>query len=529
MIRCLFMMTLILLSLFTHVVADELPAQKSADDDRQKVSVSIDQCEKIKSYIVKNKFEVLCNSQYIYYGSNPSSFKPIAKAQLKIANYNLLHPGTSKALYKDYALLAKIANSFDVVAAEEVLSLVARDAAVNQTIDNFIASSTDVEAVKNAKNIYRAPGYLKLLTELKKIDPSWALILSPRGDAALQGSVEEYVGFYFRTSLVKLKTNPYCQSQSPANAKNIAYACMLNFGQKNKYVSRRPFISTFKADNFQFSLVASHVIYNFSGTDDQLSELVKDVFGKNSIAEVGGGVNIVNFARFAEVKLTLEFIKKYIDTYGDKKVIYSADTNLTPELEYWKELLKINDGSELLITDPTTISPLKFNKSNEETNGVANSYDHFVINRTVFNTCDTGHVYNYYNSPIQKDIENTYIIRDLKESKDKSLHLYKNDFEFDKDEDVPPIDDGTTTKLDYPLTKAGEARMNKALENYRAYLQSLKTIKNNAIAVDDFQVEERIDGLKNRIFLKQLTNSFYYRFYQEILSDHFPAYISCKI
>ena len=63
---------------------------------------------------------------------------------------------------------------------------------------------------------------------------------------------------------------------------------------------------------------------------------------------------------------------------------------------------------------------------------------------------------------------------------------------------------------------------------YSKQLQSLQTVKKNSVEADDFLIQERIDGFKRRVFTNQLTNAFYYRFYQEILSDHFPVSITCK-
>lgn len=511
---------------------DEI-AQKSAEDDKQKIATTVLQCNHLKDYVIKSKFSVSCNEQYFLFGNNPSTYKISTKNSFKIANYNLLHPGTSKSLFKDYFLVAKVANSFDFVSAQEVLSLVGHDADVNSVIDDYISTATDNDTTAvNAKNFYRIPGYLKLLFELKKLDPSWSLILSPRGDAALQGSVEEHVGFYYRSSLVNPKLNPYC-NENKGNSKSSGLACIVNYGAKNKFVSRRPFMGSFKADSLSFTVVSSHIVFNFSGDDDQAAELIKSVFGKDSLDLVGGGVNSTNFARFAEVKLAMEFIKKYSDQYKDNKVIFSSDTNLTPEIDYWNNILSINPGTSLLINEATTLSPPRYNKSNEETNGVANSYDHFVLNKKTFGACDNGHVYNYYNSTIEADIENAYMIRSVSSAKNINKSLVLNVFKdepvsLDKDEDVPPIDDGTI-KLDYPLTKAGQDKMDHFVGLYQTYLQNLKTIKNGKIVLDDYQINDRIDGLKKRIFLKQLTNPFYYRFYQELLSDHFPAYITCQI
>lgn len=511
----------------TSIAFASIDLPKSAEDDSLKIATSIEQCQKLKSYIVKNQFNVECNSQYLLFGS--ASESGAKRTSVKIANYNLLHPGTSKTLFKDYGLVAKVMNSFDVVSAQELLGLVGHDADVNEDIDLYLAeNSKDAKKQNLAKSIYRSPGYFTVLKELRKLDPSWSLIITPRGDSALLGSVEEYVGFYFRSSQVELKSNRYCEDQVKVKTKIPAYACMVNFGVKNKFISRRPLIASFQSSKFKFSMISSHVVFNFSGDENETSELIKSVFGANSLEEIGKGVNVVNFARLAEVKLTLEFMKSYSTKYNDKKIMFAADTNLNPDIEYWNDLLALNAGSQLLIKEPTTLSPQRFNKKGEETKGTANSYDHFVLNPSEFSTCDSGQVFNFYNSNYHSYIEKNYLIRDLfPKYKNKGLNLNRTN-----PEDPSDSFDGETdgeVKLDYPLSKAGEDKMNAFANNFRDDLLKLKTVKNGEIVIDDFQIEERVDGLKNRLFLKQLTNLYFYRVYQEILSDHMPAYISCKL
>lgn len=513
--------------IFANLVVANIDLPKSSADDASKIALSIDQCQKLKAYVVKNQFDVNCNAQYLLFGS--ASENGSKRTSIKIANYNLLHPGTSKTLFKDYSLLAKMINSFDLIAAQELLGMVGHDADVNEDIDAFIdANAKDQKKINAAAAIYRTPGYFTVLRELRKLDPSWSLILSPRGDSALLGSVEEHVGFYFRSSQVELKTNRYCEEQNKQKSKTPAYACLINFGDKNRFISRRPVIASFQSTKFKFTMISSHVVFNFSGDETEASELIKNVYGVSTLEEIGKGVNVVNFARFAEVKLTLEFMKSYAQKYNDKKVMFSADTNLTPETEFWNDLLAINKDSKLLIKDPTTLSPQRFNKKGEETNGVANSYDHFILNPNEFSNCDNGQVYNYLNSNLHAYIGKNYLIRDMfPKFKNKGFSAYR----VNPEDPTDPFDGETDgdVKLDYPLTKMGEDKMNNFSEAFRASLLNLKTIKNGEIVPDTFQIEERIDGLKNRLFLKQLTNLYFYRIYSEILSDHMPAYLSCKL
>ena len=109
------------------------------------------------------------------------------------------------------------------------------------------------------------------------------------------------------------------------------------------------------------------------------------------------------------------------------------------------------------------------------------------------------------------------------------LGLDSEDSSIIEDGDIPPVDDPATIKLEYPLTPAGQSKMDKFVGNFGKYLTGLYTVKKNEVVGDDFQVQERLEGLRRRVFLRQLTNPYYYRFMQEVLSDHFPVSLTCKI
>jgi hypothetical protein len=113
--------------------------------------------------------------------------------------------------------------------------------------------------------------------------------------------------------------------------------------------------------------------------------------------------------------------------------------------------------------------------------------------------------------------------------KNKSFELYTDEDAVPVDgEELPLPEDMGPLKLDYPLTPLGQSKMDKFVQLYTKYLNSLFTVKNGQVVQDDFQIPERLDGLRKRVFLKQLTNPFYYRYYQELLSDHFPVSITCN-
>lgn len=541
---------------------------KTLEDDAAKIAEYQERCEMIKMLIVADAYKVDCNNNYNHYG--PTSKKQRATGPLKIANYNLLHPGTSKALFKDYPLVAKIMNQYDVVSGLELLATVGRDEQNNKAVVSFLQEAPDLlkklkelkaktkdqgklkefdvkieklqKDTNRAYDLYRAPGYLRVLHELKKLDPSWSLLLSPRGDSALIGSVEELVGFYYRANSVTPAINPHCQEVATEGS-GSPVACFITLTEEYmgrdlvQHFARRPFMASFKSGKTVFTLVTSHMVFTYSGDEEAEKDLMQKTFGVNSHKELGTGINSANFARYAEVKNTLEFMDRYRKKYDDKKIMMMADMNLVSNNAFWPEVLKAFPGGELLIKEATTLSPTRYNSKKEETNGVANDYDHFILDKKAFPGCDEGKVYNYYNEKIYNDIESRYVIRK------EVVGLSNKSFDFAPyvdleplvaeeepilDGDIPPVDDPATIKLEYPLTPAGQSKMDKFAAQFEKYLTGLQTVKKDEVVADDFQIKERLDGLKRRLFLRQLTNPFYYRFTQEVLSDHFPVVLTCK-
>jgi hypothetical protein len=222
-------------------------------------------------------------------------------------------------------------------------------------------------------------------------------------------------------------------------------------------------------------------------------------------------------------------MNRFRKKYNDNNIMFVADTNLTANNAYWSEILKSFPGGSLLINEATTISPPRYSSDGKDTLGVASAYDHFVLDKSAFPSCDEGQVYNYYKSDIEADIEKVYMIR-----APLQIPFRNKMFEpFDDGGvlvggDIPSDDTPLPAKLDYPLTAAGQAKIDRWISLYTTQLNGTQTVKKNEVIADDFQVKERIDGFKRRVFMNQLTNAFFYRFYQEVLSDHFPVSITCK-
>ncbi|RPJ76463.1 MAG: hypothetical protein EHM20_07410, partial [Alphaproteobacteria bacterium] len=242
----------------TAGIVDPFYITKNPEYDKTKLAEYNRACQLNDILLVRKQFKVECYSNYQHYGPT-SVTKKSSSRPLRIAGYNLLHPGTSKALFKDYSLVAKIMNKYDLVSGMELLGVVGHDRANNESVIDLLTSNkkaaedliilrektTDPKKIneiderlakiasvnQTAYSLYRSPGYYKILMALKKLDPSWALILSPRGDSALEGSVEEMVGFFYRANEVTPAKNPHCTEYKDENGGD-PIACIINVGEK---------------------------------------------------------------------------------------------------------------------------------------------------------------------------------------------------------------------------------------------------------------------------------------------------------
>src|SRR5690606_9425779 len=111
-------------------------------------------------------------------------------------------------------------------------------------------------------------------------------------------------------------------------------ACIINLGAKfmekdhTRNFARRPFMGSFRSGSMKFSLLSWHVVFTFSGDEEASKKLMNDVFNVDSASELGAGINSSNFARFAEIKITLDFMNRFVKKYNDNKIMLVSDTNI---------------------------------------------------------------------------------------------------------------------------------------------------------------------------------------------------------
>lgn len=464
---------------------------KTTAEDTKAIKKSIALCSEIKKYVVKNEFAVECRKDYQHFNSNRRknyNKSNKVKSNIKIAGYNLLNPGSLMSQFKDLTLVAKIMNKFDIIAGLELIQNLGQDSSHNKELVKKYYS--------NAKMItthYRAPGYLKILKELRKLDSSWALILSPRGDAYKSSSIQEHVGFYYRSSTVQPTTNPHCSKYSKERSKK--YACLPNLSSTfmdsnmSTSFSRRPFLGSFKSGRFDFALLASHVVFISPGDEKTMRKIVQTAFGENSYTDLGVGVQKKNYARFAEASMTMDFMNKYLETYSEQDLIFVSDMNLEKKEKFLDSLIKDYTNFKLVISGKTTTKVNRYSSSSPgDTGGLSKNYDHFLFDPNEVQECETrGTIHSYFKGALRKSIDAKYRIKG-----------------------------------------SNSAKMNKLVNAFKAKLKKRMTMQNGRLSRDEKFANERTAAFKKRVFLDQNTDENYYRLYKEVLSDHLPISINCS-
>ncbi|MCO4792069.1 MAG: hypothetical protein KC493_00035 [Bacteriovoracaceae bacterium] len=513
-----------------------------------------EKCQEIKKYIVGSKFSVDCYHNYHHYNSkayksNYNKTKVKSKGRLKVAGYNLWHPGSLRSGFKDLTLVAKIMNRWDLISATELLPVIGRDEENNKAVVEFLEEGPSlIEALKKsnderiseiktdlkkAKSLYRAPGYLKILEELRKLDRSWALLLAPRGEAAKSSHVQELVGFFYRSSMLKPIVNEHCEEYKTSRG-GTPFACIPNLkkefmGRDTRQVfSRRPFMANFESGNFDFTMITSHIIFTSPDEENQIARILKPSFGVSSYEDIGIGVTKETYARVAETKIILEFMNKLREFYYEEDILYTGDMNLNHSNQYWSELLKELPGSSVFVKEPTTLSQPRFHSTGVPTNGNSNDFDHFIFSKKKTRECmngskDTVNIFPYYTGTVQTYLKSNYLIRDPAEIVintivDEVLGINEAD----------TIDSDDKVEFDYSMIPGAKSKMSIKVKAFEKSLKGVKTIKNNRIVWDDYRFKEKVEFYKRRVFTDQLRNRFYYRVYAELISDHFPIYMTCK-
>ena len=391
---------------------------------------------------------------------------------------------------------------------------------------------------------------------------------------------QELVAYYYQGNSIEAIESPHCKNevyrllQKPTilnwdstgkitykNAvlphKNQALGCIPSFEENiEKQFARIPFMASFKAGEFDFTLLATHARFRApnemnnlckKGCMDAIKKMLDEEFDPegsvipalNSTllakvlkqvqaneasqekdclsadekqmpdvqAALKIGVNVLEkrlkylidpriFTRFYETKKILQFMNTLKDE-GEKDIILVGDFNLeTKELvrnkiDYWEEILKVFPGSELFVTDKTSLS------RNKEGDGMVSNYDHFL-----------------------------FVQDDVKECKSASAHAF--DFRLEQSF----INENLPNRVGKYILESKALNVGQIIEEYRKSLENLLVFKGTGNAqrlekITDDEIDKEIVEFERRIFGTQKIEKFSQMFLQEIISDHLPISMTC--
>lgn len=475
-------------------------AQKSQGLDLQKAKEGQAECQRIAGLrLIKDQdsLQITCGlDNFTFVSKLPA---PRKAGVLRLGNFNLLHPGTDKTLFKDLGLVAGLINQeFDVMAGVELVDVVAYPKALNERLYPLIMPQGTKPNPALTRH-YRIPGYLKLLEELRKLDASWSLVISPHGDAAVETNTQELTGIYFKTSRVSLDRNEHCSKQT----KRASVGCYPNFYAsymgKNfaSLFSRRPFMATFSTGTNKFSMLASHVVFESTQEPAAMANILQLAFGVASLPQLPTGINKQNYARFAETAVTLKLIDK-LKTEGMQNIVYTGDFNIESKNPFWSHLFSMIPGYVVLIDGQTSLSEPRFVKG-AESNGLSSNYDHFILSAGDVKKCRNASVVNFMTNSFSAAIRKKYLIRE--------------------DSRMGP----------YQMKAGAEAIISKRTQEMNEVLKIYNfKVTSSGIVPDEKAMAFDLGNFRSRVFESQLEDSSFYKFYVQIMSDHLPIRLDCQ-
>jgi hypothetical protein len=491
-------------------------------------------CRELRSFIgSKAVGDIDCYDEYHHFNAHAASTyytksQSIKSQNVKIGSFNLYNLGSTRTEFKNHAIVAKIINKWDIVAAQEILPVIGVDFKHNTALTTLHrelkiqyaelvangASYSERARVKDKIELlekqYHTPGYIPLLKELQKLDPSWALILSGSEEGTATSTVFELAGYFYRGTKVKPISNEYCRKYFKGSK---AYACTPKFDKtfygKNvaDLFARRPLVGSFQSGNFDFTLLNSHIIHNTPGNLEQRKKILQAAYGVDDYTEIGHGVGKRTFARFAEVKHILNFMSLYKKKFKEQDLILLGDFNLKKTENYWPVLLEDFPGTEVKIEGKTSIALARLT-SGRETKGVKNNYDHFIFDDGITSNCagkDNFKIYNFLENSLRKELDKEYKVRSS----------------------TPYKDPENERRLIYEYSRGGEAKQDRHVRAYIKTIENKYTVSRGEI-VKRYDIKEKTEDFLRTVFKPQLQDRSYYRFYREIVSDHLPIYMNCN-
>lgn len=513
------------------------------------------------------KYRVDCGKNFHHYNYGIKAKSGGRRDTVKISHFNALHPGMGKSRFKDYDLVAKMLSRFDIIAVTELIPSMSDNLETNLRVASFEETfHTEIkkrevevtylskeqrerhsivrerkinlqkQVIKNMKRdfkrlhtVYKAPGYLKILNSLRALNDgnNWSLIITSKPEGRETNDVKELVGYYYKANFVSPMNTPYCASRGFKNGSK-SYACHPQYDRKDLgkdksfLLSRRPFMASFGVGNFKTTLIAAHSLFDSPNIGEAWKKrFLKTAFGKSSLDDLPTGINKANYARYAELKVTLEFIQKKLrKTKND--VVLLGDFNLESSNKFMNEVIQTWNGAEIFIDEKTSVTSSRFDKNSEPTSGVSSNYDHFIFNPDKTSECMQsansidGGVYNFLNLSTRSDLVG-------KKYKVRTENRFRNGvYSVDKRKTKQLIKEFVTpmTSLKKPILTIGPKEFTYD-DNH--------SLKAWAIIPDHNEMDKYTSGFVEKVLNSQKVNESYYNFYAQTISDHLPIYMNCRI
>lgn len=388
-------------------------------------------CEFVKEHLAeslnlhavcKPTFSAYCKKTPANIKKGCTSYKRGSKnSNIKIAGFNVYNLGMGQDFsgnkltgLKQNSILAETIAQFDLTGAVELKHLAKEDRSYNEKLLTAIAdlrsgkrdkikfiSRTKEKSELGLSDIqdqFRVPEYLKVLNELIKRDSNFALVLSndlfPRLSDDLLNN--ELSGFFYKRNKLNLRPTPYC-------GKKVG-ACAVKAEDFPAEIARKPFLATFKAGKMEFTMAAVHFRFRAPTKkvnkkpvlDEALYNPMLEVF--NFEKETGYVYNVKikshkkekeeTHSRFAEAKMTIDFLGTQLASGGVKDPILYGDFNLAaprndspaPDRKKdedkqeafkvaWDKILLGMKGADVYVNTPSTVGK-------EE---LGSQFDHLVL------------------------------------------------------------------------------------------------------------------------------------------------------
>ena len=196
-----------------------------------------------------------------------------------------------------------------------------------------------------------------------------------------------------------------------------------------------------------------------------------------------------------------------------------GDLNLKFSNQFWPNVLDSAKGFELFIENETSLSRGRYYSNDEETNGLSNDYDHFIFDPKETSECTkadgsaNAKVESFYKGAIGRYVRRLYEVRTDRVSEDEYNY---NESKYQRliDRFVTPFKNGKETIL-----KIGNKKI----------VTGGTTHSVRGLIDDNKEIDRYVDYFQSRILESQLSDSSYYSYFIDILSDHMPIVLECDI